>query len=214
MDKVIYTAIMGNYDQLKLPQYISEGWDYICFTDNYDLKNDFWKIRYIDSSEYGAAKTARWIKICPEIFLDCDLSVWVDGNFEIKCYLDAFIEEYHKGNFSVSSHGRDCTYDEAHACITYGKDRDEIIKSQMKGYRNQGFPEHFGMVATGLTIRNHGIKNNIKFAQNWWKEVRLGSKRDQLSFNYTLWKHPIDINIMDFNSVINKYFMWGKHCNV
>ncbi len=211
MRKVIYTAIMSDYDQLKPPQFISEGWDYVCFTDNLDLTNDFWKIRYIDSSEHGAAKTARQVKINPEIYLDYDLSMWIDGSFEIKCHLNEFVNAYHKGTFSVMDHGRDCVYTEAKACITKGKDKDVVIQRQMNSYRQQGYPEHNGMVATGLIIRNHGIKKNIVFSQQWWKELRLNSKRDQLSFNYTLWKYPIDVNIMDFQAITQNLFGWGKH---
>ena len=34
MRKVAYTYIIGNYDSLKEPSVITEGWDYICFTDD------------------------------------------------------------------------------------------------------------------------------------------------------------------------------------
>lgn len=211
MRKVIFTAIMGTYDRLKLPKQVTKGWRYICYTDQPDLESPLWEIKQVDSTIFGATKTARWIKINNELFLDCDLSIWIDGNFEIRCDLDAFVGAYHKGNFSLMSHGRDCIYDEAHACISHNKDNADIINGQMNGYRSKGFPEHFGMVATGLIIRNHGNKEIVNFTQKWWEQVRLCSKRDQLSFNYILWKYPLDINIMDFNNIITNYFDWGNH---
>lgn len=211
MRKVIYTAIIGTYDNLRLPKQVTEGWDYVCFTDQMDLGSDFWKIRYIDSAMLGTTKTARYVKINNELFLDYDLSIWIDGCFEIRCDLDAFVEAFHKGKFSLMSHGRDCTYEEAQACISNNKDSPDIINGQMNSYRSDGLPEHEGMVATGLIIRDHNNKETVQFTQKWWEQVRLCSKRDQLSFNYTLWKYPMDVNVMDFDNIIAGYFHWGNH---
>ena len=33
MSKVIYTAIIGGYDELVEPDYKPEDWDFVCFTD-------------------------------------------------------------------------------------------------------------------------------------------------------------------------------------
>lgn len=212
--KIVYTSIMGNYDQLKPPTVVSKNWEYVCFTDDQYRVSDVWNMVYVDSEEHGQAKTARMYKILNDKYLDCDLSMWVDGSFEIKCYLDEFVENYHVGNFSLMTHGRNCAYDEAEACIKHGKDRDVIIQEQMKGYKNEGFPLENGMVATGLIIRKHNIENNVQFGLKWWDEVRGKSKRDQLSFNYTAWKHPIDYHLMDFDKIIKTYFGWGKHNGV
>ena len=213
MRRVIYTAIMGNYDQLRTPKVENPGWDHVCFTDNPELRSDIWDIRLIDSTEYGHTRTARWVKICPHLFFDHDLTIWVDGSFKIRCYLDEFVEQYHNGVFTLMSHGRDCLYDEADCCGRIGKDKKEVIDLQMKGYREQGYPEKNGMVATGMMIRNKR-EDVAELCRLWWREVRLGSKRDQLSFGYSLWKKPLDINVIDFSNVINNYMIWMRHNGV
>lgn len=38
---VIYTAFTGNYDNLKEPEYIDENCDYVCFTDNPNIKSKY-----------------------------------------------------------------------------------------------------------------------------------------------------------------------------
>ncbi len=43
-NKVIYTAIIGGYDELVEPDYKPEGWDFVCFTDR-ELESDIWEIR-------------------------------------------------------------------------------------------------------------------------------------------------------------------------
>lgn len=47
MRKVLYTAIFGNHDKLKEPV-VTNGWEYILFTNNRELKSDIWDIRYVD----------------------------------------------------------------------------------------------------------------------------------------------------------------------
>jgi UDPglucose 6-dehydrogenase len=44
MSKVIYTAIFGDYDYLEIPEYVPDGFDFICFTDT-NLESDFWDVR-------------------------------------------------------------------------------------------------------------------------------------------------------------------------
>ena len=213
MRKVIYTAILGNYDQLRTPKVENPDWDHVAFTDNPELRSDIWDIRLIDSVEYGHTKTARWVKIMPHLFFDHDLTMWIDGSFTIKCDLNTFVDAFHNDTYTLMSHGRDCIYDEADCCARIGKDKREIIELQMKGYLAQGYPAHNGMVATGLMIRNK-LPEVAEFCRAWWHEVRNGSKRDQLSFNYALWHRTLDVNIIDFHNVVNNYFKWGRHNRV
>jgi hypothetical protein len=39
-NKVVYTCITGDYDTLIEPRYVTEGFDYVCFTDNPSLTSD------------------------------------------------------------------------------------------------------------------------------------------------------------------------------
>ncbi len=43
---VVYTAIFGNYDALKIIPQQSVNADYVCFTDNPNLKSDQFEIIY------------------------------------------------------------------------------------------------------------------------------------------------------------------------
>ena len=42
--------------------------------------------------------------------------------------------------------------------------------------------------------------------EDWWTEIKYGSKRDQLSFNYVAWKNKTKFNYMDGDSRNNQYF--------
>ena len=44
--RVVYTFIFGgDYDELKTPAVLSDGWGYVCFTDNSELSPDVWDVR-------------------------------------------------------------------------------------------------------------------------------------------------------------------------
>lgn len=45
---VIYTCLTGNYDGLKQPKYIYDGYDYICFSNEFSESHiGIWEIRKI-----------------------------------------------------------------------------------------------------------------------------------------------------------------------
>jgi hypothetical protein len=48
--------------------------------------------------------------------------------------------------------------------------------------------------------------------ERWWQEIKYNSKRDQLSFNYCMWKTEMLFNYFSGDSRDNKYFLHtGKH---
>ncbi len=210
MKKVIYTAIIGNYDKLKEPKVVTEGFDYVCFTDNVTLKSPIWKIVPVTNPEgLDNTRLARKIKIlCNSILKEYDLSIWVDGSVLIDCDLNNFIDvNYHGEDIVVPSNPyRSCVYEEADECIKLKKDSQDIIKKQMEDYKSEGYPEENGLVGTRLMIRNHRSKKVEEFMNSWWNEVNLKSKRDQLSFNFVLWKHPLSVKYLNFKKILSTYF--------
>ncbi len=210
MKKVVYTAIIGKYDKLKEPKVISEGFDYVCFTDNVTLKSHIWKIVPVTNPQgLDNTRLARKIKIlCNSVLKEYDLSIWIDGCVLINCDLNNFLDvNYHGEDIVVLTHPyRSCVYEEAEKCIELKKDRPEIIKKQMEDYKLDRYPVANGLVGTGLMIRNHRSKKVEEFMNSWWNEVNLKSKRDQLSFNFVLWKHPLSIEYLDFKKTLSSDF--------
>jgi hypothetical protein len=63
MDKVIYTAIFGPYEELKEPTVITPGWKYICFTDQ-PLKSNVWNVNQVKHGDLlSSQRRARQYKI-------------------------------------------------------------------------------------------------------------------------------------------------------
>ncbi len=191
MDNICYTIISGPYDTLKIPKTISKGWRYICFTDQ-NIINNIWEIHPIpeELKDLSPVKRQRCIKTQPHRFLpDHEWSVYVDGNIHIKVGMWKLVNEICKNkDFSVPQHPqRNCIYDERVVCVRMKKDNGVESEAQIKRYKNEGFPVHFGLNETNLLVRRN-VDWVCELDDMWWNEIKNGSHRDQLSFNYCIWK--------------------------
>lgn len=208
MKKVVYTCITGQYDILTDPLFINKEFDYVCFTDQ-PFYSEVWQIRPIPEELNGLSqvKRQRIVKICPHRYLpEYDLSIWVDGNIIIKGDMEDLIGRlrWNKSPITIPQHPiRRCIYDEANACIQLGKDSPENVLKQVKEYKEEGFPANYGMVQSAVIFRKHNDPNCIKLMEVWANELQFKSHRDQLSFNYAVWKTKVNFNYVDkyiFNS--------------
>lgn len=214
---VVYTAIMGEYDQVHIPQVVDKDLDYVLFTDNLSLRSDFWDIRYIgtdDSECDSAVKRARKVKILGYRYLDnYDYSIWIDGDGEIVGNIREYIEKYRLRNpiICVNHPEFDCVYQEAELCSRVKKDDPFLIQRQMDNYKRNGYPANNGLIASGFLVREiHNADLNFLMDQ-WWEEIKQGSIRDQLSFEYVFWKYGKKYDTSDIEIWDNKYIIFTGH---
>ena len=208
--KVVYTCITGNYDNLLEVTQMDSDFDYICFTDNPSLTSDTWQIRLIDGLEnLNNVRKQRYIKInAHKLLSEYDLSIWIDGNIQLLGNLNDLIEKYHKGYMSTFKHPwNNCIYQECVGCMSIKKDNPLVMIKQTLQYRKEGYPHNNGLVETKMLIRNHNDHECIELMEAWWAELNNGSHRDQLSFNYVLWKQNKYITLLDELDIHRQYII-------
>lgn len=203
--KAIYTAIIDNYDTIEIPRYINPDYSYILFT-NKDIKSDFWEVRKVEGS---GVKLARHIKIRHDIYLpEYEFSVWMDANIIQNHDINTF--DIGTNDMMTMKHpSRDCIYDEVQACINFNKDDDWKMAKQTFRYRNQGYPEHNGLIASGVLFRWHNLPVK-RLMKSWDYEVAAHSHRDQLSFNFCLSKQPLKLGLLPYY-ILNTHFLMKRH---
>ena len=214
--RVIYTCITGGYEAIMPLTHRQPGFDYICFTDNSGQTSSFWQLRPIPDEllNLSSVKQQRIIKICPHRYLsEYDESIWIDGAIDVLSNPNNFIERYcsdkNKSVFIRRHPCRDCIYEEASACIRLKKDTSTNINPQLDKYREEGFPKHFGLVESNIIYRRHNNPYCVKLMELWANELISGSHRDQLSFNYALWKAGNDgFKYLDMRLTHSPYFKW------
>ncbi len=172
MKVIIYTANIGNYD-----------------TEFSVCNVDFPFYKILVTNAENPRLLAREIKIKPHEFLPPhDYSIWIDANFEI-------IKPSFDFNYDIVTWKhpeRDCIYEEGMACIRLKKDDQNKIFNLLHRYRQENYPEHNGLLASGFLIRKN-TQQVRNFCDEWWNEVKNNSHRDQLSFNYIASKHNLNI---------------------
>lgn len=194
---VVYTCITGGYDELIVPEYISEECDYYLISEKDITENTIYKwidlYDVIPFKELDPTRQNRYCKInVHEIFPQYDFSIYVDGNIKIVSDITMCLADIKKSGIAVSGKSSSlCTYVEALRCIgTRKDDKDKIIR-QIERYYKEGMPRYFGEFLCNVLVRNH--KNSVcqKLMQDWWHEVYKESKRDQIALPYVLWKNGL-----------------------
>lgn len=220
---VVYTAIFGDKDKPQEPKFIPENCDFICFTDG-DLISNSWDIRKVLPTEGRPVLDAKKYKILPHLFLgDYDFSVWIDGNMLVRGDVNKLLEQHLvNSNIAVYDHSRtkndsrNSVSEEAQALVNMAKngkykDDPEIIKRQIERYKKEGFPDKMGLISGMIILRKHNEPDVIKSMEDWWREIKNYSYRDQLSFNYIAWKNKLKFTYIREDSRNNRFFFWTTH---
>lgn len=191
---VIYTAIVGNYDEIKQPRVVDERFDYILFSNCLaDNRIGVWKICPIPYVNPVQTKVARWVKTHPEELLrEYDVSLWIDSNILIteQFVYNRVIQLYNDGILvSTMKHfQRNCAYEEMFEILRCGFEQESVILKWGHYLRKQGYPQNNGLCETGVFYRRHANDNVSRFDSLWWQCIEKYSRRDQCSVNYALWK--------------------------
>lgn len=214
---VVYSCVTGDYDDLKeFGEFAEPGVDYYFFTNNRDLTSDFWNVVYVDNEGMDNIRLARKIKVLGHpVLKKYDVVVWLDGASVLRRPVTAFIND--KCNLDKYSlvgfahRERDSIYSEALECIKVGKDSRDVIEDQIVGYREEGYPDHDGLIESTVMVRRGHDEQLDQTMEAWFYEIEHKSYRDQLSFNYVARKTGLSFDLLSYNVFDNEYFGWSKH---
>lgn len=210
----VYTCLTGNYDILQDVEIVDENADFICFTNNKDIKSKTWKIIYIDNDGLNNHQLSRKIKMLGTEYINkkYEISVWQDASVIWKKKPSEFVKKYLKNNFSAFVHNeRNSVYDEACEVIRLRKDDKQTVLKHLAFLKKENFPDNLGLYEMTVFIKRH---NNpvVKETMKLWYEIYLKySKRDQLSFMYAIWKTKLSITPIKMNVWNNEWVKHVKH---
>lgn len=207
---LIYTAITGDYDSLKEPQFIADDLTYVCLTNNPNIRSKNWIVEYVKDNRMDNVHLARHIKLNPHLyFKDDEMSIWVDGKYQIMDDLRMYVTQYQKKSaiLCFPHPQRDCICDEVAACIALQKGNNKDMIIQVADYLRDGYPLHNGLYETGCIVREHN-NDLVKYLMSEWEnEIEKYSFRDQLSFPYICWKNNFMPDICDLDINHNQWLL-------
>lgn len=193
---VAFTAITGNYDTLRLPRTLDPEIDYVCFSDTPRSDLGLFDIRALPFHHDDPVRAARFVKTHPHLlFPDHDIAIWMDASIVIASDARPLIARLMAAGEPVGGiphPRRHDVYGEAYHCARCRKDDLVVIAAQAARYLAAGVPQELAVSDTSFMIWNlrHAAAGEV--LDTWWSEIESGSRRDQISFNYALWRRGQD----------------------
>ncbi len=195
--KIVYTCVVDGYDQIHAPMAAEPSVDYVAFSDQPDQRVPApWQLRPVVRYERNPRMTARWHKLHPHLlFPGYDVSLYIDSNIVLKAPVAPLAERMLAyAPIALFRHPeRDCPYAEAEVVRRHRLDAGAIVEAQMAYYKTQGFPAKTGLHNSGVLLRRHNDPHLISFLEDWWRQLKIFSHRDQLSLDFMLRRHAIGL---------------------
>ena len=192
---------------------------------NINQSNINWSILYIkenkkeiSNSAINIIKKQRFYKTHPHLFFkQYDLSIYIDASIKIKGKLDEFLLRILTPRIDIyilEHPKRNSINKEFSAVIKNHKEKKRNIVSIKNKYNIEKFPDNNGLAECCIIIRKHNKFNCIKFMNLWFNEIKENSHRDQLSFNYIMWKTGLKIKYINKNLALEYFAQNLTHLEV
>lgn len=195
MNKVIYTILVGRYDNLKQPLVVDDSFDYICFSNDINKeKVGVWRIKKISFENNDATRVSRYPKLLPhQVLQEYDYSLYIDANIQIisRELYDLINQKIEKKVLiaQVPNIFRSCIYKDIEIAYRKGKVDFRGAKKQYLHLKKEHFPENYGLFENNVILRKHNDPKVIAISEAWWKEYCSYTHRDQFCLMYIYWKY-------------------------
>ncbi len=195
----IYSCVTGEYDTIREPIIKPDNCDFYMITDQEVSKDSAWTFidinKVLPQEDLSSKDKNRYIKMHPEkLFSEYKFSIYIDGNIRPVTDFTEFIQRLPKCGIATFRHpNNDCVYQEGKNCVSAKKAKADEIKKHLNYLRDNGMPSHNGLAHCALIVREHNNEMCKKIMDDWWKQYKNHSKRDQISFAYVLFKQGIQV---------------------
>lgn len=218
----IYTVIIGDKEELGNPLTELSSFDasdltldFVCFTDNRNLKSDIWRFEYIDNGHLPPEKLSRRPKAMPHKYLsDCRYSLYIDNTVGFKRLPNSqdlvTSRPYLFKSFRHATRNR--LSEEADAIASLGYDEVSTLCTQLDFYASLRPLETITPLTTcTVMLRSHNHPKIVEFGELWWEEILAFSKRDQMSFDFSAIHTACDVEYFAGTTQNNDMVIWPIH---
>lgn len=155
-------------------------------------------------------------KILPHKFLDCDISIWMDGNIYLNIPKEQAVKDWLGDNdIALFRHYKSKDLDWELKWIKYKFSRRSEVsleaEKQIEHYRKTEWPTKEDMAMGGFIIRRHTPLVE-RFNEAWWAEICRWGQRDQLSLPVVLKRFKeLKVNRINLNIKSCKELRYEDH---
>lgn len=154
---VVYTCMFGHSEQFNDFHYERDDIDFVCFTDDPDLKSSFWRIELQSRNFIDPGRASRFVKTQPHRFFpDHDWSLYIDNIVKLKVppkqIFDRFLANAASPLVCFKHPDRNCVYDEANVVLDLQFDDPGRVRGQMEHYHRLGYPRKNGLAKATISV--------------------------------------------------------------
>ncbi len=217
---VIYTVLVGDKESLGNPLSTLPAdactdleIEFVCVTDNRLLESDVWRFEYLDSVYLPPEKLSRRAKAMPhEYFPDNEISLYVDNTVAFKrlpnssdLALNGQAYLFRLFRHPTRSHPGE----EAGAIAILGYESIPVLCEQLDFYSRQQPIESITPLSTCTVIlRSHHHPAVVRQGVVWWEQILAFSKRDQMSFDFSLRETGCKVDYLPGFKDDNDLILW------
>lgn len=210
----VFTVLLGRYEALnEQPSAAHSALDFICLTDDPDLRSETWSIRYVTPAfEKDQVRSQRLLKIQPwRLLASYDCSLYIDNSILLRTCPEALLHSVlrqHELALCAHSFRRDVEAEFAEVELLRF-DHRTTLREQLEHYRSA---DPGSLVErpywSGMLFRRHAGERLHAFADLWAAHVLRYSRRDQLSLNYSLRKSGLVPNVLSLDNHDSLLHSW------
>jgi hypothetical protein len=213
--RVVYTALMGGYEELQ-DQPLAKGSaiDFVCFTDQPDLRSADWDVRLVEPIlPADSIRSARALKIRGHPSLTTyQETLWIDNRVRLTTDpSDLFDEWLAVAQIALPRHSlRADVVTEFQTVLALGMEDSSRLYEQLTHYSALG-PEllHHAVPWTGILARRRTPEVDIAM-ERWLHHVLRYSRRDQLSFVQALHEARVAWSSVDLDNLRSAVHEWRE----
>lgn len=220
MKVIFYTCLAGAYDNTPaIPPDAELPCHLFADRELHATEAPGYRLHYL-KVDMPCRRHSRMAKLRPFNYLpEHDISIYGDANLKWRMpIVERSLALLGDADLAVHRHPNTASVNvkqEFEKCCRLGLDHFQRMARQMTRYRNAGFPDHLPLTENCFLIRRDN-ETMRRFGELWWKEYCDGSQRDQLSFNYCLWKaemegYPVKVRIIEDNARDNALYRQMEH---
>lgn len=194
MSVAVVTSCYGGYDPVVAPPDQTVDAEWICVTDGTQPAPPAPWRQVIEWRPHLHPRMAAKLARCrPDLYTKAETVIWLDAAARLRTgealaqLIDMTDGEplgqfVHPDRKSISA--------EADVSATMRKYAGQPLFAQVEHYVKDGFPDGWGLWATGCIVRN--VTDQVRhFGNRWMIEMLRWTWQDQLSEPYVLWAHNL-----------------------
>jgi hypothetical protein len=201
---IVFTSIIGAWDNLRSPEVIEPGVRYVCYSDVPRDPVAPWEIQPAYCPFDSAGRNARISKILPHLHFDAEYSIYHDANFVLRGYPSHIVAEHLvKHDIAMFQHPCRRHIGEEDSCLRDLHTKGELpglegqlLAAQVSLWKHHGAP--LGLWAGGFIVRRHSAAVR-ELNETWWQLFRDGCTRDQISFPLARHITGVEVNTLKGN---------------